>query len=231
MRVSSGVPGFDALVEGGFPEGRLYVVSGPPGSGKTTFCSQFATEGARSGEKTLFVSMHETKRGIIEDMAGYEFGFDHALSTDQITFLDALSSDGRRFFGQGQASERRNQANVSNRLTAFIESRDVERVVFDSTMLLHYLLDDDENTAIQFLSALKRTDATTLLISEMTDPAAYSREHYLAHGVVFMHNYLHEEGMERGIQVLKMRGTDVDTQIHDVEFGPDGLEVGPAKRN
>jgi len=29
MRASSGVPGFDALVDGGFPENRLYVVSGP----------------------------------------------------------------------------------------------------------------------------------------------------------------------------------------------------------
>ncbi|MDR5674426.1 gas vesicle protein GvpD [Halalkaliarchaeum sp. AArc-GB] len=228
MRISSGVPGFDDIVEGGFPEGRLYVVSGPPGSGKTTFCAQFAAEGARADEKTLFVSMHETKRDIIEDMAGYEFGFDHAVSTDRITFLDALSSDGRRFFGQ--KGERRNQANVSNRLTAYIDSRDVSRVVFDSTMLLHYLLDDEEDTAIQFLSALKRTDATTILISEMTDPNAYSREHYLAHGVVFMHNYLQEDGMERGIQVLKMRGTDVDTRIHDVGFGADGLEVGQAKR-
>jgi KaiC/GvpD/RAD55 family RecA-like ATPase len=93
---------------------------------------------------------------------------------------------------------------------------------------LRFLLDDDEDTMIQLLSSLKRTDATTLLISEMTDPSAYSEEHYLAHGVVFMHNYLEDEGMRRGVQVLKMRGTDVDTDIQDVEFTDGGLRVGPA---
>ncbi len=226
MRVSSGVPGFDELVDGGLPTDRLYVVSGPPGSGKTTFCSQFAAQGARNGDDVLYLSMHETKAGIREDMAGYEFGFDRALDTDRVTFLDSFSAEGRRFFGL--PGERRDRSGVTNRLTGFINSRDIDRVVFDSTMLLRFLLDDDEDTMIQLLSSLKRCSATTLLISEMTDPSAYAEEHYLAHGVVFMHNYLEDEGMRRGVQVLKMRGTDIDTDIQDLEFTDEGLAVGSA---
>ena len=226
MRISSGVPGFDDIVDGGFPSNRLYVVSGPPGSGKTTFCSQFAAEGARNGDNVLYVSMHETKEGIRRDMGGYDFGFDRALDTDRVTFLDAFSSDGRRFFGP--PGDRRDRSGVTNRLTGFISSRDIDRVVFDSTMLLRYLLDDEEDTIVQFLSSLKRCDATTLLISEMTDPSAYSQEHYLAHGVVFMHNYLADDGMQRGAQVLKMRGTDVDTDIQQVEFSDSGMRIGSA---
>ncbi|GAB7092667.1 ATPase domain-containing protein [Halorubrum luteum] len=226
MRVSSGIPGFDELVDGGFPSERLYVVSGPPGSGKTTFCAQFAANGARNGEDVLYVSMHETKAGIQEDMSGYEFGFDRALDTERVTFLDSFSSDGRRFFGL--PGDRRDRSGVTNRLTGFINSRGIDRVVLDSTMLLRFLLDDDEDTMIQLLSSLKRTDATTLLISEMTDPSAYAEEHYLAHGVVFLHNYLEDEGMRRGIQVLKMRGTGIDTAIKDVMFTDGGLRVGDA---
>ena len=59
MRVSSGVSGLDPLVGGGLPSGRLYVLSGPPGSGKTTISTQFLVDGARQGENCLFVSMHE----------------------------------------------------------------------------------------------------------------------------------------------------------------------------
>jgi len=223
MRVSSGVDGFDRLVDGGFPEGRLYVLSGPPGSGKTTFSAQFMADGAAAGDTSLYVSMHETRDGIVSDMSDYEFGFEEAIESDSITFLDALSSEGRRFFGG--PGEKMDRTNVTNRLAGFINSREIDRVVIDSTMLLRYLFDESDTTLMRFLTAVKRTSATTLLISEMTDPSAYADEHFLAHGVVFFHNYLEDDGMRRGVQVIKMRGTDVDTDIHTLAFGERGLEV------
>ena len=227
MRVSSGVPGLDDLVGGGVPARRLYVVSGPPGSGKTTLSTQFLVEGAKQGEGGLFVSMHESREDIVEDMSGYGFGFERAVETDRVTFVDVFSSEGKRLFQP--PGKHRDASSLVNRLTGFIESNGVERVVVDSTMLLEHFLSDTENNTIQFLTSLKRTDATVVLISEMTDPTAYTDEHYLAHGVVFMHNFLENGGMQRGIQVLKMRGTGIDTDIHDLEFGDDGLRVGPKR--
>lgn len=228
MRVSSGVSGFDELVDGGLPTGRLYVLSGPPGSGKTTFSSQFLVEGIRQGENCLFVSMHESKEDIVNDMSGYGFGFDQAIRTDRMTFLDVFSTEGKRLFQL--PGNRRDGSNVANRLTGYIESKDISRVVVDSTMLLQHFLDDADSNTVQFLTALKRTDATTILISEMTDPSSYTDEHYLAHGVVFLHNFLEDGGMERGVQVLKMRGTDIDTDIHELSFSDEGISVGGKKR-
>ncbi|MFB6078461.1 MAG: RAD55 family ATPase [Halarchaeum sp.] len=226
MHVSSGVEGFDRLVDGGLPAERLYILCGPPGSGKTTFCAQFAAAGARDGEKALFVSMHESKSDLAEDMSGFEFGFERAVESDAISFLDTFTPGGRRFLGLTDGSHDRN--GLSGRLVSYIDSNDIDRVVIDSTMLLRYLIDDEEDTLIDFLTALKRADATVLIISEMTDPDAYATEHYLAHGVVFMHNYLDDGGMTRGIQVLKIRGVDCDTNIHELEFDDDGLHVGGA---
>lgn len=224
MRVPSGVAGFDDLIEGGLPAGRLYVLCGPPGSGKTTFSSQFLVEGVRQGDNCLLVSMHESRGDIVEDMSGYDFGFEQAIRTDRMHFVDVFSNEGKQLFRL--PGNRRGGNDVVNRLTGFIESKNIERVVIDSTMLLEYFLDDTENSVIQFLTALKRTDATTILVSEMTDPSAYADEHYLAHGVVFLHNFLEDDGMQRGIQVLKMRGTAIDADIHQVSFGDDGLRVG-----
>ena len=220
MRVPSGVPGFDELVEGGLLPRRLYVVSGPPGSGKTTFSSQFITQGAKQGENCLYITMHETKEELMQDMSGYEFGFDRAVQSENVQFLNLVTEAGKRTITQFGSD-----GGLTNRLVAFIESNDVDRVVIDSTMLLQHFFSDMSDEITGFLSALKQTDATTLLISEMTDPTSYSDEHYLAHGVIFFHNFLDSSGMTRGIQVIKMRGTAIDCDIREISFSDQGLRV------
>jgi len=222
MRLSSGVPGFDALVEGGLLSDRLYVISGPPGSGKTTFSSQFITQGAKQGENCLYVTMHETKDELIQDMSGFEFGFDRAMRSDAIQFLNLVTESGKRSITQFGT-----ESGLTNRLVAFLDGNDVDRAVVDSTMLLQHFFADATEEITGFLSALKQTDATILLVSEMTDPTSYADEHYLAHGVIFFHNFLDSGGMTRGLQVIKMRGTAIDTDIRRISFSDRGLRVHP----
>ncbi len=224
MRLSTGVPGFDELVEGGLLADRLYVVSGPPGSGKTTFCAQFVTRGARDGDDCLYVTMHETESELLEDMSGFDFGFDRAVRSESVRFLNLVTDGGKRTITRYGSD-----GGLTNRLVAFIEENGVDRVVVDSTMLLQHFMTDVESEITGFLSALKRTDATVLLISEMTDPTSYSDEHYLAHGVIFFHHFLDGGNMSRGVQVIKMRGTVIDCDIRGIGFSDDGLAVHPER--
>ncbi|MFC3477184.1 RAD55 family ATPase [Halobacterium litoreum] len=225
MRISTGVSGLDSLLDGGLPARRLYTLSGPPGSGKTTLASQYVTEGIRSGEDVLYVTMHETRNELVEDMANYEFGFDRAANSDRFEFLNLTMERARRSLTQyGRES------GLSSRLASMIRQEDYDRVVVDSTMLLDHFAEDADTEVTHFATGLKQTDATVLLISEMTDPSAYAEEHYLAHGVVFLHNFLEEGGMTRGIQLVKMRGTNIDCDIRDVTFTGSGLQVDPGRK-
>jgi KaiC/GvpD/RAD55 family RecA-like ATPase len=231
MRVSTGIPRFDSLLDGGLLEDRLYVLSGPPGSGKTTFSAHFLTEGALSGERCLFLSMHENKSELAHDMGSYDFGFDRALESSNLEFLNIFDANTRRLLGGSDNTDfSTGVKNTTNRLVSFINSRGIDRLVIDSAMILQYFFPESEDAFIQFLTSLKRIDATTILISEMTDPSSYADEHYLSHGVIFMHNYLDATGMTRGIQIIKMRGTDIDSDIRAVEFTDDGLQVHPDQK-
>ena len=225
MRISTGVTGLDRLLDGGLPARRLYTLSGPPGSGKTTLAAQYVTDGIRNGDSVLYVTMHETRNELVEDMANYEFGFDKAANTDRFEFLNLTMERARRSLsGYGRES------GLSARLAAMIRQEGYDRVVVDSTMLLDHFTDEPDTEVTEFATNLKQTDATVLLVSEMTDPTAYSEEHYLAHGVIFLHNFLEEGGMTRGVQVVKMRGTNIDCDIRDVAFTGSGLNVDPSRK-
>lgn len=225
MRVSTGVPGFEELTNGGLIRDRLYIISGPPGSGKTTFCSHFATQGVGVGEKTLFVTLHETQKELKDDMSKYSFGFERASESGNFRFLNLHADvDDQALLEFGRSG------GVTERLTSLIQSNDIDRVVIDSMILLDYFFSDASEEITGFLTKLKETDATVLLISEMTDPSSYSDEHYLSHGVIFMHNFLEGGKMKRGIQVIKMRGTDIDTDIRKISFSKDGLKIHPEQK-
>ena len=231
-RVESGVPGFDPLVEGGLPEGRGHVVSGPPGSGKTTFCTQFLTKGATTGEFGLLLSVHETESQLLEDMGRYDFRLPEAVKADRLRFVNVFSDRGRRLINR---AERKGAPGVdleqlATELNSIVGSNDIDRLVVDSTMLLDRMFPEADGAVEEFVTALKQVDATTLLISEMTDPSAYAPEHYLAHGVLFFHNYLDGDEMSRGLQLLKMRGTAIDCSVRPLSFDDRGVVVDPDGR-
>ena len=221
-RVSTGCRGMDELLAGGLPASRLHVVSGPPGSGKTTFAAQFITEGARRGEECVYVTMHETKSEFVADMSGFDFGFEKAIRASNTTFLDLTDESARQSLTKyGSAG------GLRNRLPAMLNGLDADRAVIDSTMLLDHFVDNPTEELTDFITRLKEVETTILLVSEMTDPSAYSAEHYLAQGVIFFHNYLDGDGMTRAVQLIKMRGTPIDSNMRPIEFTDRGVQVYP----
>src|SRR5918998_1334655 len=59
--VSTGISGLDDILAGGLPAGRLYLLQGDPGTGKTTVAVQFLLEGVRAGEPVVYVTLSETR--------------------------------------------------------------------------------------------------------------------------------------------------------------------------
>src|SRR5215471_7885352 len=59
-KARTGVQGLDDILMGGFAAGRVFLLEGSPGTGKTTIALRFLVEGAAAGERGLYVTLSET---------------------------------------------------------------------------------------------------------------------------------------------------------------------------
>ncbi len=86
-RARTGTAGLDTILNGGLPRDHIYLVEGDPGVGKTTLALKFLLEGARAGERVLYVTLSETASEVRMIAAS------HGWSLDQITVLERLVSE------------------------------------------------------------------------------------------------------------------------------------------
>jgi len=81
---ATGIEGLDNVLAGGFARNRVYLIEGDPGTGKTTTSIQFLMEGARAGERGLYITLSET----IAEM--HEAATSHGWSLDGIDLFELV---------------------------------------------------------------------------------------------------------------------------------------------
>jgi circadian clock protein KaiC len=86
-RASSGLTGLDDILGGGFVLGRLHLIEGKAGTGKTTLGMQFILAGRDRGEKVLYITMSETLNELQAVAAA------HGWSLDGIEIFELVPPD------------------------------------------------------------------------------------------------------------------------------------------
>lgn len=214
-RISTGVPGLDKLIEGGFPKGSVTLLTGGPGAGKTIFCSQFLYHGLKKGEKCLYITTEELPGDILADTR--QFGMDFEQYQDQVEM---------RYIPPAQK--------VIGEIEWIIKEKDFDRIVLDSLSVFEMYKGEDEGTIRRYINELfkkfRETDATVLVTSEIADGASeklsrYGVAEFVADAVVKMNGLSLGESNFRTAQIVKMRRTDIDGGVVNVEIDGDGLAI------
>jgi KaiC domain protein len=88
-RLSTGIPQFDALIEGGVPEGFFVALTGEPGTGKTVFSLHFVAQGLKEGDPCIYVTTEESRESIIRQAKQFNWDFEEHMEK-KLIIIDAL---------------------------------------------------------------------------------------------------------------------------------------------
>ena len=228
-KASIGVSGLDDVLAGGLRTRRVYLLEGSPGTGKTTIASQFLLEGARQGEKGLYITLSETEAELRETATSHGWEFDENIVIFELVppenLLDEDQQQSLLYSSDLELGE------STRRIFEEVERVKPTRVVLDSLSEIRLLAQSSLRYRRQIL-ALKHYfshhDATVLLLDDLTTEALDKTVHSVAHAVIRLEELAPEYGPERRrLRVIKYRGQKYRGGYHDFVIKTGGVQVFP----
>lgn len=222
-RMSSGIPGLDELLGGGFLRRSVTLVSGSAGVGKSTFGLQFLLEGANSRESGLYVTLEEGPEQLLASAETLGLPLRAAVDKGLIEILYVS----REHIRSGQFL-----TVLADRLKALKASR----VVLDAArqmMTEHMAIDEFRHLLYNLVVRFKNLGVTSVLTLET--PSLYSTERVTEQGLspiadnLLLLRYKEAEGrLAPTLTIVKTRGSDHDRGTHSITVAIGGMRVGPS---
>jgi len=221
-RVMTGIPGLDQLIEGGFRRGQVISVSGTSGSGKTTFAVQFLVNGAMTyNEPGLYITLGEQKKQIFANMLRYGWDLKKLEEDKKILFVEYPPYEIEVFLSQEVV------------IRDSVEMVGVKRLVIDpvSSLLMGY--GDEQKRRerlLRLLERLRSLGCTSLMTSESGGidaevPLGKFEVELFSDGIIYLYNMKKDSMRQRGLEVIKLRGTKHSSKTCPIEFTDHGIEV------
>ena len=225
-KAPTGIQGFDEITNGGLPRGRVSLLLGGPGAGKTVFALETLVNGARAGEPGVFVAFEESSKQIVANAA--TFGWDlPALEREHLFFLDARLSPTTVQAGSFDLSGM--LAGLSERVRAM----KAKRIVFDGIDVLLTLLDEtvaERREMHRIYEWLQDEGLTGVITSKAADTDRRSSERYAFLQfmcdcvTVFSHRLVDRVSL-RTMRVMKYRGSPFSENEFPIVISSEGIKV------
>jgi circadian clock protein KaiC len=227
-RVSTGVEGLDTILGGGLPRNRIYLLEGRTGTGKTTLALQFLLDGARRGERGLYITLSETKEELLAVARS------HGWSLDDINIYDLAVPEKEVLPDSQYTLYHPSEVELGETTKAIFHQFELvrpARVVLDSMSEIRLQAREALRYRRQIL-ALKQffvgKQSTVLLLDDQTSDSSTGLLEGVVHGVVVLQQLAHGYGpSRRNLHVLKLREVKYRSGFHDINIETGGIIVYP----
>ncbi len=238
-RVPTAISGLDELIEGGFIENDVILVTGGPGAGKSTFGIQFLYEGINKyGDPGVYVTLEESPARIIRNMWRHNWDLERSIKDNKLRMIRANPIAYGRYIKESAQTEGITDvesATVENLLKQIfkqVKEIGAKRLFIDSITSLK--ISSDETTVrymiMEFMKNLENFDCTILITSELhNNMNEFSVEEYLSEGVIRLHVTRVGGNRVHAIEIVKMRGVKHDETLHPYAITDEGIVVYPSE--
>jgi circadian clock protein KaiC len=228
-KARTGVPGLDEILLGGLSVGRLFLLEGCPGTGKTTVALSFLLEGAKVGERGLYITFSETEHELRVGAQSHGWELDDKIEICEIvppeSLLDSSQHQSLLYSSDLELGE------TTKLIFDAIERSKAVRIVIDSLSELRLLAQSSLRYRRQILTLkhyFARHGSTVLLLDDLTSDSHDKTVHSVAAGVIQLEEMSPDYGAERRrARVVKYRAQGFRGGYHDFVIRRGGAYVFP----
>ncbi|MGB9634879.1 MAG: RAD55 family ATPase [Candidatus Micrarchaeia archaeon] len=204
-RLSTGIEGFDDMIEGGFEKGSIVMIAAEAGTGKSTFGLQYLYNGAVNyNEAGLYITFEESKGQVYKHMKRFGWDFESLEKKKMFSFMQYMPHEVDKFFKDGTVIE------------DIVRDNKIKRIVLDSVTSFALLFENDYKrrfSILQLFNNIKKWGVTALITSEgevthTGDLKARFGVEFLADAFIAIHSIRRKEIRDFALEVVKMRGTN-----------------------
>ena len=207
------------MLHGGLYEKSLWLVAGPTGTGKSFLATHFVAGGVAAGERALLHSFEESRPQLLRNAAAW--GLD----------LAAMEDSGRLCI-VADAPEAASLEDHLQRMKSTIEKFEPDRVAIDSLTALQrismvksfreYVLGLTYHIKLQAMAGLVTSSVTDFLSADGSGELHVST---ISDAITLLHYVPVGGEMRRGLQMLKMRGSDHDKHVREFRITGSGIDL------